>query len=62
MQRAQEYKLQNWRQKTPEQLRYLIVDYLAKEYREENKRQQADLIKRQALLRMSNVVSAEKNE
>jgi hypothetical protein len=53
-QRAQEYNLPNWRSKTVEQLRYLIVDAMAKEYKADYKRQQEDIVKRQALARLAN--------
>lgn len=58
-QRAQEFNIANWRRKTVEQLRYLIVDAMAKEYKADYKRQQEDIVKRQALARIANTINKE---
>jgi len=52
-QRAQEYSIPNWRQKSPEQLRHLIVAAMAGEFKAENKRQQEDIVKRNILRQLS---------
>lgn len=49
-QRAEEYKIPNWHKKSAEQLRALIVAAMAAEYKAEYKAQQADIIKRQAMI------------
>jgi hypothetical protein len=52
-QRAQDYGIPNWRQKSPEQLRHLIVMAMADEFKSEKKRQQEDIIKRNLMRQLS---------
>jgi hypothetical protein len=51
--RAREYKIPNFQKKSAEQLRHLIVMAMAADYKAEYKRQQEDLIKRQALRQLA---------
>ena len=52
-QRAEVYKIPNWRQKSAEQLRGLIVVEMSKEFRREYEAQQKELVQRQALRQMA---------
>jgi len=52
-QRAEIYKIPNWRQKSAEQLRGLIVVEMSKEFRREYEAQQKELVQRQALRQMA---------
>lgn len=52
-QRAEIYKIPNWRQRSAEQLRSLIVVEMSKEFRREYEAQQKELIQRQALRQMA---------
>jgi len=52
--RAKDYKIPNFRSKSAEQLRHLIVSEMAKEFKAENKRQLDDIIRRQALRHLVN--------
>jgi hypothetical protein len=52
-QRAQDYDIPNWRQKSPEQLRHLIVVAMADEFKIEKKRQQEDIVKRNLMRQLS---------
>lgn len=52
-QRAEIYKIPNWRQRSAEQLRSLIVVEMSKEFRREYEAQQKELVQRQALRQMA---------
>lgn len=51
-QKAESYKVPNWRSKSAEQLRILVVHAMAKEFKDEKKALDAEIIKRRALGQM----------